>query len=389
MPSGRAALALLVSLSLALSACESPAKEPSAKDLTVRPQWRELSLPKPPGPDGRLVLRDAVPCDGIWYVVGAVANAAGDTRPAIWRSDDGQAWLPVKLIPHSFYGELNVLYSAACKGRRLAALGSKPGGAHGNPRVSTWQQLPDGSFDEVMTAAFEVYGGPQAINVGRMAAGPAGFMMAGNRYSGAAVWFSPDSAEFKILERVPELASDSRGETWANDVAVTPQGWVVVGGILTDGRIDRDPMGWVSSDGVAWRRTKASSTDVYEEFQRVVVRDGKVFAVGIDGQGFAAWRLDGDQWTRTATFGAINGLGATRASTVVDGKLLCVISDGSAHHLFLSADGVSWRAVQGPSEMPSTADALTYAAAFAQRLVLLIDDGRVGRLWVADVSVTF
>lgn len=391
MPFGRAALALLCCLSLVVAACD-PTPQP-APDLTVRPQWRELSLPKPPGPDGRLVLRDAVSCDGIWYVVGAVANAAGDTRPAIWRSDDGVSWRSVTLTPRSFYGEQDVLYSAACKGRQLAALGAKPGGAHGNPRVATWQEMPDGSFDEVRTAAFEVYGGPQAINVGRMAAGPAGYMMAGNRYSGAAVWFSPDSAEFKIQERVPELANDARGETWANDVAAlsggSPGGWVVVGGILSDGRIDRDPMAWVSSDGVSWRRTKAPATDVYEEFQRVVVRDGKAFAFGINGQGFAAWRLDGDQWTRTATFGGINGLGATRSSTVVDGKLLCVTSDGIAHHLFISADGSSFRGVQGPSEMPSTADAQTYAVAFAQRVLLLIDDGRVGRLWVAEVSVTF
>lgn len=388
MRSGRAALALLFSLSLALAGCES-SSPPPAPDRTVRPQWRELSLPKPPGPDGRLVLREAVPCDGIWYVVGAVANAAGDTRPAIWRSDDGQTWRSVTLTPRSFYGEQNVLYSAACKGRQLAALGAKPGGAHGNPRVATWQEMPDGSFDEVRTAATEVYGGPQAINVARMTAGPAGYMMTGNRYSGAAVWFSPDSAEFEIREKAPELASDSRGETWANDVAATPGGWVVVGGILADGRIDRDPIGWVSPDGVTWRRTTAPATDVYEEFQRVVVRDGKVFAFGIHGKTFAAWRLDGDGWTLTAGFGAISGLGTTRSSAVVDGKLVCVTSDGSAHHLWISADGSSWRDVQGPSTMPSNADALTFAAAFAQRFVLLIDDGRVGRLWVADVSVTF
>jgi hypothetical protein len=348
-----------------------------------------MSLPKPPGPDGRLMLRAAVPCDGVWYVVGAVGDPAGETRPALWRSDDGQTWQAVKISPHSYYGERNVLYSAACKGRALAALGSKPGGAHGNPRVSTWRQLPDGSLDEVMTAAFEVYGGPQAINVARMSAGPSGFMMTGNRYSGAAVWFSPDSAEFQIRERVPGLANDSSGETWANDVAATADGWVVVGGILADGRIDRDPMGWVSSDGVAWRRTRAPSTDIYEEFQRVAVRDGKVFAFGLNGPGFAAWRLDGDQWVRTGTFGAVESLGSTRSSTVVDGKLLCVTSDGKDHRLFISADGASWREVQGPSAMPSTADALTYAAAFAQRVLLLIDDGRLGRLWVADGSVTF
>lgn len=335
------------------------------------------------------MLRDAVACDGVWFVVGGVGDATGETRPAAWRSDDGESWVPVRLAHHSYYGERNVLYSAACRGRVLAALGSKPGGAHGNPRVSTWQQLPDGSLDEVMTAAAEVYGGPQAINVGRMAAGPAGFMMAGNRYSGAAVWFSPDSAEFEIRERVPELANDARGETWANDVAAMPRGWVVVGGVLADGRIDRDPLGWVSADGVTWRRTRVSGTDVYEEFQRVVVRDGTAYAFGLDGRGFAAWRLDGDQWARTATFGSIVSLGATRSATIVDGKLLCVTSDGKEHHLFMSTDGVSWRRVQGPSAMPSTADAQTYAAAFAQRVVLLIDDGRLGRLWVADVSVTF
>jgi hypothetical protein len=165
----------------------------------------------------------------------------------------------------------------------------------------------------------------------------------------------------------------------------------VVGGILSDRRIDRDPMAWVSADGVAWRRTTVPATDSYEEMQRVAVRDGVVYALGFRGQSFVSWRLDGDKWVETASFGSVKvtGLGSVRSVTVVDGKLLTMTSDGTAFGMWMSKDGASWRTVQAPVPAPAGGDKMACIAAFAQRVVLLIDDGGLGRVWAADQSVTF
>lgn len=89
-----------------------------------------------------MMLRDAASCDGRWFVVGAVADASGGTRPAAWFSADGSAWVPLRVEARTFYGRQNVLSSVACRGGRMAALGAKTGGAHGNPRTSTWRELP-------------------------------------------------------------------------------------------------------------------------------------------------------------------------------------------------------------------------------------------------------
>lgn len=385
---GRAALALISAVSMVLSGCEAADKE--HEPPPVSPQWRVLTLPTPPGEPGRLMLREAVHCEDVWYILGAVGSASGQTRPAAWTSRDGDAWTVVSVHPRSYYGERAILYSGACRGDRLAVVGAKVGGAHGNPRVTTWHQLPNGSLDEVL-AEFELFGGPQAINVSRMSAGSGGWMITGNRYSGAAVWFSEDSTAFEIKEGVPELSSDARGGTWAVDVAATDEGWIVVGGLLRKGRIDRDPMAWKSVDGSVWRRTAAPSTDDYEEFHRVVVLDGVVFAVGLRGGGFGAWRLTGDEWKQAAAFGGFAPHGIPGVGTLVslEGNLLAVLTNGVAHELWLSPDASSWVRVQAPMAMAAGAEKNVSVATFGQRVILLIDDGAAGKAWAADMSVTF
>ncbi|TDB69879.1 hypothetical protein E1165_27350, partial [Micromonospora sp. KC723] len=195
----------------------------------VRPAWRQLSLPS--GAAGRLVLRDVTACAGRWYAVGAVADAAGGTRPAAWFSSDGTTWVTQKLVPRTYYGQRQVLYSAACRDGRVAVLGAKRGGAHANPRTSSWRQATDGSLVEV-TAPFELYGGPRAVDVARMVSGDPGWLITGNRTSGAAVWLSPDSTRFTLVEAAAELASDARGETWNFDAVQVGSGWLAVGGLV-------------------------------------------------------------------------------------------------------------------------------------------------------------
>jgi hypothetical protein len=378
-------IAALLTAAGGLAACGEPAER---EEPPLRPTWSEVTLPVPAG-TGRAVPRDAAECAGRWYVVGAVAAPDGGTVPAAWTSTDAQTWTPVPVRPRTFYGRQNVLYTVACREGRMAAVGGKVGGAHGNPRVSSWRQLDDGSLDEVL-AGFELYGGPYAVNVARLTAGPAGWLIVGNRTSGAAVWLSPDSKQFRILEGVPGLASDGAGETWLFDAVPVTDGWLAVGGIIGKGRIDRDPMAWTSPDGRTWTRVEVPGTEEYDELQRVVVADDTPVAVGLRGRAFGAWRREGDGWAAAGGFGAPAGSGvpAVRGLAVTPDGVLAATSDGVAHALWLSPDrGGSWRGVSAPAAMPVGADKAVAVAAGGGSLLLLVDDGRAGRAWLAPTPV--
>ncbi|WP_422774161.1 hypothetical protein ACN28C_15565 [Plantactinospora sp. WMMC1484] len=388
MSSGRRVLGGTLVVAVLIGAgCQG--RRPESAPEPVRPQWQRVVLPAPAGAPGRLLVRDTAGCAGRWYVTGGVGTGAGETRPAVWASSDGITWTSLPLAPKSYYGRRSVLYSAACEEGRLAVLGDKPGGAHGNPRASSWQQRPDGSLVEI-EARFELYGGPTAVNVARMVAGPSGYLIVGNRSSGAAAWLSPDAGGFEIQEGVPELATDARGTTWAFDAAATAQGWLMVGGILPPGgRIDRDPLAWTSPDGHVWRREPVPATGEYEELQRVVVVDGTPLAVGVRARTFGAWRRATDGWELAGSFGGRGpaGVPMVGALAVAGGGVLAAVSDGTSYTLWAGGNGGrSWRPVTGPAPMPVGAGRDVSAVASAGQVVLAVDDGREGTVWTARFS---
>ncbi|MGC5051993.1 hypothetical protein ACLQ2S_11150 [Micromonospora sp. DT48] len=374
-------------LAVLLAGCPASRDEP-AEPGPVRVAWQRVPLPPPDGP-GRIVLRDLAICDGHWYASGAVTDAALGTRPAVWSSRDGAQWTPVPVVADSYYGRRSVVFSIACHDGRVAAVGGKVGGAHGNPRVATWGQRGDGALVEV-AASFELYGGPKAVNVSRLAAGDAGWLIVGNRASGAAAWVSPDAAEFTLIEGAPQLSTDEQGVTWASDAVAGPSGWLAVGGLLAPGRIDRDPVAWTSVDGRDWRRTVLAGTEAYEEMQRVVLVGGTPVGVGLRGRGFGAWRAEPTGWTAAGGFGAVVGgvpsVGGVAASA--DG-ILAVVSDGERYGGWLSVDrGDRWRAVELPVAAPAGADRAVGLAADGQRWWLSVDDGVQPSLWVGRASAT-
>ena len=119
-------------------------------------------------------------------------------------------WRAVALDPgDDYYAAQAILGSVGCSGGRIAALGAKPGGAHGMPRTATWRQRADGSLVAVK-ALFTLYGGVKAVQVNRLTGGPHGWLIAGTRASGAAVWRSTDARTFRMAEGVPGLASTAR-----------------------------------------------------------------------------------------------------------------------------------------------------------------------------------
>jgi hypothetical protein len=370
--------ALACVLLTVLAGC-TPGKQ---ADEPVKPAWQRLQLPQPPDTPGRVMLRDAVTCGGNWYITGSVMLADGDTRPAAWKSTDGEHWTNVVFAPRSYYGSRSVVYTAGCRDGKLAAAGAKSGGAHGNPRISTWYERPDGSMDEVL-AYFEMYGGNTAVDAAHLVGGPKGWMIAGNRTSGAAVWYSADAQEFKILEGAPELTSDDRGRVWATDVVGQANNWTLVGSLAAPGKIDRDPLTWTSADGEHWTRQALPASSEDEVLERIILMGDQRIAAGQRGQTFALW---GDQggWHELVRFGAAGGKGLAEVTGMGALKNLYVMTgDGDNYRLFSYAAG-KVRAVDLPVGAPAGSDRKATVTGAGDRLVVLVDDGAQASAWIAN-----
>ncbi|AGZ38981.1 WD40/YVTN/BNR-like repeat-containing protein [Actinoplanes friuliensis] len=315
-----------------------------------RNAWTEASLPG----DGPRLVRDAVACGGHWYVVGGLG-----TGPAAWESRDGRTWRSLRPapLPGSYYGPRNLLYAVACANGRIAALGSSPGGAHGNPRVSTWYQRDDATLAEA-PAPFETYGGDTAVDVGRISGGPAGFLITGNRTSGAAAWTSPDGRRFQLFENAPGLAGS---RTPARDGVVLDGQFVLVGGTSV----------WTSPTAATWTRSDVPAGAGYTELQRVTRLGPDLIAVGQSGDTFGAWHNQAfTGWTALGRFGTANQSGA-RSLTAAGGRLYAV-----AGGIWRSTDGGrSWLGIIPPR------DADTPAAVAAQNNQLLL--AAADRVWLA------
>ncbi|GGL95824.1 hypothetical protein [Micromonospora yangpuensis] len=435
----RRALASLVVPLLVVVGCraEPVADGPAADAPVVRPDWAAGVVEPPGGAPGRLLVRDAVACGGRWYAVGAVAAADGGTRPAFWASDDGRSWRARAVRAESFYGARNVLYAVGCRDPRVAALGAKSGGAHGNPRVSAWRQAADGALVEV-PAEFETFGGPEAVAVARVAGGPGGWLIAGGRVSGAAVWTSPDAGEFTLRSGVAQLAGDARGRTAGLDAVAASDGWVVVGWLLPPGGTAFVPVVWTSSDGRSWRRStlpdrlsgveRDGSTSAVGDpasaggstrggsastggsapggsapggstpggsapggstpggsAERVVSVAGEPVVVGAVGQGFVLWRRVAGRWRVAGGFaGAAGGAGVRSVDGLAaDGAGLAVaVGVGAERSLWWSGDGGgSWGEVALPVEVPGGGDHPVTVTVGGGRLVVFVDDGRSSGVW--------
>jgi hypothetical protein len=392
MPAWRRTVAAVLAVAAVATGCGRAAPDP-----TVRPRWLALTLPMPPGESGRLMVRDAAVCADRWYVVGAVATAAGDTRPAAWSTGDPQGargGAPVPIAAESYYGVRSILYAVGCREGRIAAIGAKAGGAHGNPRVRTWYQRPDGALAEVISTDFELYGGPTAVSVSRIAGGADGWLIAGNRESGAAVWVSPDATAFEILEGAASLASDAALATAAADASAVPGGWLVAGSGHAAGHIDRDPLAWTSPDGRRWTRVPLPGTGDDEVAQRLVRTATGVLAVGVRGGGFGAWRGDASGatgWRAAGRFGA-TGTGAVAGvesvAVLADPARVLAATTAAEGHRLWSADpaGAAWQPVDLPLRLPSGGYTAAAVAARGGTVVLAADDGVTGGAWMATIT---
>jgi hypothetical protein len=385
-----AALGLVLALALAPAGCDSDADtEPEPVSL----DWQAVELPVPPGPEGRLAVRDATVCGDAWVLVGGVFMTSDRSRPAVWSSADGRSWTSLPVAPKDYWAKRSVLTSVACReDGSLAMIGGKSGGAHGNPRVSSWYQREDGVFVDVI-AGYTLYGGAEATNVSRIAAGPDGFLITGNRVSGAAVWTSPDARGFELHDDVPELTNGADRVTLAIGQVHDGERWTVVGSASLTDRLARVPMAWTSPDGLTWTDEDVPRTDDFNDLEQVAAVDNGLVALGLRGQAYGVWTRDADgRWELGETFGAVQTSGGSPAvSSLVslaggDGderRLLASVADGETYQLWSSTAAGAWTRVSVPLEPEVGSERSLSVAARGQDVLLVADDGANGRVWLA------
>lgn len=359
-----------------------PATVPSAPVLDVA--WEEVALPAPAG-ERRLGVRDVTWCGDRWLVVGGVLGPGADSRPAAWSSPDGRAWREIRFRTTTYWGARSVLSSVACREAEPVAVGAMSGGAHGNPRVATFRSTGRGVWVDV-PAPFEQYGGPSAVNVGGVTAGPHGWLIAGNRRSGPAVWIARSPFRFDLVEEAPGLVDEdaplAHGGVWDGSA------WTVVGGSTGAAPADRVPVAWRSTDGRDWTRETVPATSDYEDLHRAVLAQDAVVAVGLRGAGFGSWLRDDGGWRTGGAFGATDP-GASRAPRVTGlatsrGAVLAVVSDGARFQLWGSSDGTTWRPVELPLTLAANAEQALAVGSSRSGVVLLADTGDGSRAWRAQ-----
>jgi hypothetical protein len=240
-----------------------------------------------------------------------------------------------------------------------------------------------------VVAAFSTYGGPDAVSVDRLTAGPLGWLVSGNRITGAAVWLSADAKEFRIVESSPNLASDPNVDTAARDAVAFGGGWTVVGGGTAVGQIAREPLAWTSPDGEHWTRHRLPGADGYTDVQRVASLGDELVAVGLRGATFGAWRGKDDRWQAVGRFGATgkDHPPSVRSVATDHDTVFASVTDGLTYGLWTSTDrGETWRPAALPAQQPAGNDHNVNVVAAGDTLVLLGDDAKRGRVWVAHHS---
>ncbi len=334
-------------------------------------------------------MRDAAYCGGRWYVVGATATSSNRTRPAVWASADAAHWEVVRLHPgRDYYAARAVLGSVACSRGRVVVLGAKTGGAHGMPRTATWQERSDGSLAAVR-ASYELYGGVKAVRVNRVSGGPDGWLIAGTRTSGAAVWRSADGRTFRIEEGAPGLASSRRATTQGFDSAWYDGAWWVVGTAVDPAGVET-ATSWTPAGAGRWSARPLPAEASIATAERVTPTPGGLVAVGLDDDAFGAWTLLDGSWRPALTFGRRDPAGTEAAYVVglasVGSEVAVTYSDGAQFRLALGPAAGPWSDVTPPASVPVNGDDQLGVAGGGGRFLLLSDDGTGGRVWVGDVA---
>lgn len=202
-------LVLVAVASVGLAGCTGAHRSVPPSRGTV-PTFAQASvtwhpMPTPPG----AVRLSRVASAGEQLLVSGQRGSGDTAPPGLWHGDVTGAWQRVRLAPATYYGRRAELFRVVADGQRVVALGRRIGGAHGNPRVTSWT----GTLDELRETEqpFELFGGPDAISVSDLALDAHGGVALGSwaphgEASGVTVWRQRGTG-WQRFDRVPGLVS--------------------------------------------------------------------------------------------------------------------------------------------------------------------------------------
>lgn len=257
----------------------------------VEPAWQEVT---PPGMSPSTLFAGAA---GV-FVGGQVEPGA---LPVLDRRD-GDGWRGIPATPVTGYGQVATFVAgAADPAGRIVVVGTATGGAHLNPRWTTWTGDAAGIVEEPQTP--ETFGGWSAGGVTAVAYGaePAivGAWSVSDGATGVAVWRHRATAW--VREPSPPEFVGSPPATSESAAAATSVGAAtVIVGLQTDlagGAVHQRAQLW-RSDGGPWSRIDLDTSGADSAATDVACTDADCLAVGrLDGT-LAAWRVTGDRVER-------------------------------------------------------------------------------------------
>ena len=323
-----------LALVLLLAGCTGPAPATA--------EWSRVELPAGtapsllvPGPEGSLL-------------VAIDAAADGSPGPRLLRVADGRVdQVPVRAS--TYYGQRTLWRGLVAYDGRLVAFGGRSGGAHGNPRWTTWSGR--GALRED-PQPFTTFGGTRGGSLTGVVATPGGPVLVGSRVSedvpglDVVLWDLVGRRWTQRSSAGTALAADAETQPSAH-AATSGPGGVVVAGSLTGGSRTR-PVVWLGAE----RRVDLPAGDAVVAEADAVACDGDCLVPGVADGRLVGWWVAPDGTVRPARLPAVRAEGALVA---LDGSAVV-----AAGRQVLVEDGDGWTRTTAPG--PVTGVAVTGAA---------------------------
>ena len=331
----------------------------SCDDAAPTYAWKSVAVP-----DGLSPVMAVSTSHGL--LVGAESDA--DAPMPRLLTFEGDEWTAVPVAARSYYAKRGRWRSILTIGDRVLALSAIPGGAHFNPRWTTWEGTFDGVTDYVQTMS--TFGGPRAGSLRGLVAVDGQPAIVGSWISDEGVL---DIATWSVVDhtwtRHPSAGTPLAGSrTSLVSVRASGPGPILVGSVtsLGDG-IRVEPVWW---RGPEWDRAVLPG-GTGEALAEACGAD-ECLVAGYVGKRLALWengeRLD------TPEVAAGN-----RSTIVVSPDARALLVWNGSRSVLVSRSGDEWSTSEGPPGQPTS-----WAEADGTSYVTTLDTSGARALWYLD-----
>jgi hypothetical protein len=373
--------ALLMMIMVAgCSATGPPTPTETARELS----WSRIALPKS-------VVASSLASTSEALLVGGRASSDG-ARPVLLVVDATGLAHSVRIHPTSPYAKVADLVLVAARGDEVVAIGVAHGGAHANPRWTTWAG-PRQRLDEY-PQTFETFGGQSAgglLDIVITSDGPliAGTWAASEGGLDAAIWLPHGRKWLRQESDGTALANTQQFQVNPRAASAAGSAVILSGSVITfgDGVEQRAAVWTWPSRSSAWTLQQLPDAGIHSEaLSSRCVRT--CWVSGHADGAVALWSFDPAHFAGTATRDAALpsmriGSDGPGPRTVISGDRPGVLfSHAGSTRLLVNDDHNGWQTFTGP------AGSLLDATTVGDRLYAIIRTDNAVGLWRTDLAAT-